>query len=219
MPGPRGSGKEISVNGSGAALTERFLRALWPDPPAGYLLLWVKGMGGRDKHSYWFPSSDLGRLAEAAAAHARSRDVYLGCALSPADYGVNQRCKAGEAVAIPGVWADIDVLDGAHKKTALPPTVADAVTLANEMPLSPSLLVYSGHGIQPWWLFKEPWVFAGDNDRQAGAALVSRWQEHLRVLARRHKWELDNVSDLARVLRLPGTVNRKSEPVPVTVEV
>src|SRR5262249_1782569 len=44
-------------------------------------------------------------------------------------------------------------------------------------------------------------------------------QEALRARCRERGWSMDSTHDLARVLRLPGTVNRKlpDNPVPVTV--
>jgi hypothetical protein len=112
----------------------------------------------------------------------------------------------------------VDVAGEAHKKAGLPPDLDSAVALAGAMPRPPSLGVSSGHGCYPWWLFERPWVFADDGDRQKAARLVRGWQKALNRLGRERGWRMDGTADLARVLRLPGTVNRKLVPVPVTVE-
>ncbi len=191
-----------------------YLRALWPEAPAGHLLLWRLA----DKRSQWLPSADLGAVAGAAVSLAATTDVYLGCALSPRDCGPDRRCKADEVLALPGLWADIDVAGPAHKKGGLPPDTDTAMSLAESMPRPPSLFVLSGHGVYAWWLFEGPWLFGGDEARAQAAGLARRWQAHLAGLAGGRGWGgLDNTSDLARVLRLPGTVNRKREPVPVTM--
>src|SRR5262249_12330781 len=129
------------------------------------------------------------------------------------------RCKAADAIAIPGAWCDIDIAGPAHAKAALPPDIASAVSLAESMPLPPSLFVHSGHGVYPLWLFKEAWTFAGDAERERAAALVRRWQALLNARGKERGWDLDGAADLARVLRLPGTVNRKLAPVPVTCNI
>jgi hypothetical protein len=204
----------VDGNGPARDAALAYLRALWPDPPVGYLLLFL--LPG--ERCLWYPASDLGAVAGAAARHAASGNVYLGCALSPKDYGKRGRCKSEQARAIPGLWADIDVAGPAHKKAGLPPDLASAVSLAQEMPLPPSGLVHSGHGVYPLWLFKEAWLLNEPGERDRAAALLGRWQGCLRQLAAGKGWALDSTHDLARVLRLPGTVNRKGVPVPVTAD-
>ncbi|HZY84062.1 MAG TPA: hypothetical protein VFE78_04485, partial [Gemmataceae bacterium] len=196
-----------------AAAALDYLRALWGNAPDGYLLLWVPA----GRRSLWFPSADLDAIARAAVSMAATTDVYLGCALSPRDYGPKQRCKAGEVLALPGLWADIDVKGPAHKKEGLPPDTDSAALLAQSMPLPPSLFVFSGHGLYPWWLFEGAWLLDSDEARAQAADLAQRWQGRLARLAAERGWPgLDNTSDLSRVLRPPGTVNRKLGPVPVT---
>jgi replicative DNA helicase len=205
---------KASENGH-AATTLAFLRALWPDPPAGHLLLWVL----EDKKSRWFASTDLPAVAEAAERLGRRGNVYLGCGLSGKEYGEYNRCPADKVVAIPGLWADVDVAGPPHKKDGLPPNVDSALSLANAMPPRPSVVVRSGYGLQCWWLFTEPWRFTDDADREAAASLVQQWQGRLRQLAEEHGWGLDATQDLARILRVPGTLNHKGvRPVPVTAD-
>jgi hypothetical protein len=207
--GPGGANGKPLID---AGLALAYLRTLWPDPPDGYLLLWL--LDG--ERSLWFPSSDLAAVAGAAAEHAARTDVYLGCALSPTDHGPKRRCKAAAVSALPGFWADIDIAGPAHKGKALPPDLPNALALAHAMPLRPSLCVYSGHGVQPWWLFKEAWVFEGEADRKKAAELSRSWTARLLRLGAERGWtDLDNTSDLARILRLPGTLNHKTDVAPV----
>jgi hypothetical protein len=198
-----------------ASITLAHLRALWPGSLHGYLLLWLRD----SKRSLSFPAADLDDVAAAATKHSVYTDVYLGCGLSPTDNGPDHRCKAAEVVAIPGLWADVDIAGPAHKGKGLPPDLDVAWSVINDMPLPPSLVVNSGHGLQPWWLLPAPWVFAGGGERDDAASLVQEWQGRLHEIAARKKWTLDSTHDLARILRLPGTLNRKCEPVvPVTVD-
>ena len=73
----------------------------------------------------------------------------------------------------------------------------------------------SGWGIQPHWLLDRLWVFADEDDRQAAAALVQRFQATIHQQAAKYGWTLDSTHDLTRVLRIPGTLNHKLTPVPV----
>jgi hypothetical protein len=199
------------------SLASAFLRALWPDPPDGYLLIWLL----KGEKSLWFRADGPDAAATAAVEQADHTCVYFGCGLSPRNYGPKKRCKANDIIALPGLWGDVDVRGAAHKKEVLPPNLNAARQLIYEMPLPPSLLVLSGHGIQPWWLFKEAWVFADEGDRQYAGELIRRWQGHLHRLGELRGWDIDSTPDLARVLRLPGTLNRKLEDaiVPVAVDI
>jgi hypothetical protein len=56
-----------------------------------------------------------------------------------------------------------------------------------------------------------------DQAREKVQSLIRDYQSILRNRAESLGWKLDNTSDLARVLRLPGTFNHKSEPVLVSI--
>ena len=56
-----------------------------------------------------------------------------------------------------------------------------------------------------------------NGEREEAQALIRDWQGHMAGLAKARGWVVDSTHDLARVMRLPGTVNNKAEPVPVRV--
>jgi len=64
---------------------------------------------------------------------------------------------AGRVITAGLFWADVDVAGAAHKAEALPPTEQDARSLIETAGLAPSLVVHSGFGLQPYWLFREPY--------------------------------------------------------------
>ena len=70
--------------------------------------------------------------------------------------------------------------------------------------MPPSILVLTGNGVHAWWLFKEPYIFESDEERNAVARLVRRWHTMLRLRLAAHGWAYDCLSDLARLLRVPG---------------
>jgi hypothetical protein len=181
-------------------------------PPEAYLLIWQ--LAG--KKSTWFQVSQLADAAEFAAAC--QDDTYVGTCLSPRDFGPWNRCEADQMAVLVGVWADIDVASDAHKKKALPETMDQARELADSLGLTPTVSVDSGHGLQPYWLLDEPWIFPSDAERQQAQQLVERFQAALRRNALAAGWMLDATHDLARVLRVPGTTNRKIKEHPVPVQ-
>lgn len=196
-----------------------FLRAIFPDvPESARVLIW--SLNGRS--SRWFPTTD------AAAKFAAGRvDVYVGCALAPLDFNPRKRpdgstspdprCPDDQVAAVGGVWADIDFGEGGHKKRSLPPTIDDALAIANSLAATPSIVLHSGHGLQVWWLLRELLTFSDNAERFAFGDILERWQAALRDnAAAAGDWELDATHDLARILRLPGTFNGKDKP-PVEV--
>lgn len=144
--------------------------------------------------------------AAAVVSVGRTKDVYVGVGLSPKKIPHASRLRQGDCAGIPGVWLDVDVVGGPTNRSSAAPDKGAAADLAASI-LEPSLLVDSGYGMQAWWLFDGgPWMLAGDDDR-----LEARRLEAGCIQAHRSKvdWKIDSVHDLARLMRLPGTMNGK----------
>lgn len=192
--------------------TERFLTALFGETVSPYrFLVWEFHRSAPVvKESRWCetPVQACGYIEKAK----KDRDVYVGVGLSPKDYGPKLRCKAGDVTGIVGLWADIDIKSPAHKKENLPPSVEEAKGLLEKVKLAPSILLHSGNGLQAWWLFDEPWIFESEKDRQDASDLASAWVYTLKHYAGMKGWDVDSTISLAQVLRIPGTLNHKSDP-------
>lgn len=188
---------------------ERFLEALWEhkEEDRGWILLWrLKG-----KRSSWHKSSQ-----DAAASVADGEpDVYVQGCLGEKKGRADERAKAEDVCGTCGLWADVDFGEP-RKGKRYPPDAAAARALVDELGLRPTLVVHSGHGLQAWWLFGEIWPLEGE-DRLRFARTLERWQAQLRAHAARHGWTVDHTHDLARVMRVAGTTNAKSEPLPVQI--
>lgn len=189
-----------------------FLNLLWQFKSEElFVLLWTHP----DKQSHWY--RDIAAAAE-FVLQSRGLDVYMGVGLSTADHGPAQRCVSAEIAAISGFWADFDIQSDAHDKKALPTTIPDALSIIPAS-MPPTIVVATGNGAHAWWLFKEPYLFDDDDDRQATASLVARWHTLLCLNASSRGWAYDRLSDLARVLRIPGTRNLKDPANPKDVVV
>jgi hypothetical protein len=190
-----------------------FLNLLWgAKPNEHYILLWTL----QDKRSHWF--QDVAEAADFASAAASSQDVYVGLALSQTDLGPMRRCKSEEASGICGIGSDLDLKSDAHGVKPLPATIPEALKiLPAGMP--PSILVLTGNGVHPWWLFKEPLIFDSEGERKDAARVLARWHALLGRNAANHEWSYDKLSDLARILRIPGTRNLKDSANPKAVTI
>lgn len=187
----------------------RFLEALFPDvPDDGAILIWTL----RGRRSHWATSVDdcLPFIEEV------NDDLYVGACLGPRSILDNPnasrvRAKKNEVVAMPGLWADIDFAHDVHQKENIPPDIEAARALLDMMPVKPTIVLHSGHGLQAWWLFQELFDTAKTKDRERAHKIALGWETVLHRHASAHNWTVDSVADLARVMRIPGTVNAKGD--------
>lgn len=185
---------------------ESLFRYLWGEglPDGVALLVWTMP----NKASIWCWSIED---AEAAVArwHEAKMEVYYGIGLVSDPDAISRRKgiqvnhirgDASDILYIPGLWADIDFKNVAE---------AEALQELSQMDRPPTLVIHSGHGLHVYWLFHEPLRIENTGFWES----VSRgWQKH--VATRLHT-KLDAAWDLPRVLRVPGTINYKAQPVPV----
>lgn len=182
-----------------------FLTELWTSKPPGSVLVWRL----RERKSNWlryFTKLDV----------EGERDVYTGVGLASRSYGPHRRCPRSEVIGIPGLWADIDWNERRILRHNTHPSV-DAAFETAYLLAEPTLLVYTGFGFQAWWLFEGgPWRFRTYGEQRHAARLAAQWQALLRS---RCGYPLDYTHDLARVLRLPTSLNGKRPHRPQPVEV
>lgn len=125
--------------------------------------------------------------------------------------------RGGEdlAHALTHLWADGDFGTVGHKPGPddLPaPPSEDAVTkVVTESGLpEPSGWAHSGGGYNPVWQLADTHVISSEEDRARTKELTMTWQAILAAQAYRYGWSWDTeVGNLDRLMKLPGTVNRK----------
>ena len=187
-----------------------FLCLLWGAAPPGQVLVWRLP----SKHSTWF--QHFQNVDAFCASHA-GEEIYTGVSIVKHDARVTGATRTSNinAAGIAGLWADIDLAGPVHTKPGLPEDVNDMLEELESLP--PGLIAHTGHGLQVWWLFEEPWLFADTAERIQAQRLTQWWHEQLAARFAARGWTIDATHDLARVMRLPGTFNNKAEPVPVIV--
>ncbi|WP_323099428.1 phage/plasmid primase, P4 family [Intrasporangium sp. YIM S08009] len=149
---------------------------------------------------------------------AGAQSIYLRTSTLAVPPAPGNRGSAADSLALPGLWADVDFgsLGHAHDPAmhgglTLPPDADEARRMVEVSGLpEPTLWVNSGGGLYPWWLFDEPVALDADTRPR-----VDRLSRDLQFVLGRSAAELGyhygtGVGDLARVLRLPGTINRKA---------
>ncbi len=157
-------------------------------------------------------------LAEVAAELTEGRETYVGVAAVRADLK-RGRGKYEDARAAAGVVLDLDLAGGpGRKKERLFVSTDEVEALLGKLPLPPTMTVLSGYGVQAWWIAREPIVLACDADRAAYQRISAGWSDLASRLAREMAREIDAVWDATRVMRLPGTYNRKAA-TPILVRV
>lgn len=189
-----------------------FLAALWPaDVPEGEHIVLTTQRPGAGMVSAHYATTD--ELADALdATELKDRHAWLNVATRAA--GTERRGGLADCRTLPAVWMDLDVAEdaapGAHKDTAkVVPTFADAWELIDRFPMAPTVVVNTGNGLQAWWMLTEP------VDATAGAELLSAFAATARRIT---NGLADDVWNLDRMMRLPGTFNVKGgECRPVTI--
>jgi hypothetical protein len=166
-------------------LRDIFLNALHPDDHR-YMAAFRDEMEPRVKN---LKAADLKGVADFAALHAPNRNVYVGVAARDGKGRSVEHC-----LALYALFVDIDFKHVAE---------LDARAALAAFPLQPSAVVQSGGGLHSYWFLTEPFVLQGTGATSA--------KQLLRALARAVGADLDS-AEPARILRLPGTLNRKYDP-------
>jgi hypothetical protein len=209
----------------------RFFAHLYPDIDTGWLVLsqpdpdptHVGAKGKRWLCSTWLDlaQTSLERAATIAATLAAKDTLYFGVALQrpEARPGLWRRSTNAGAYVVPGLWFDLDLAYGQHAASTLPQADAEALDFLMALPALPSLIVHSGGGLYPLWLFKEPYLITTPEDHALIEHLAKRFTQTLVTAGTSRHWTLDALGDLARVLRPAGVTNFKyGRPVEVIHE-
>jgi hypothetical protein len=191
----------------GDTVGDGYLVLSWPSPTRTH----KDGRPALDNSWHNLATTSWQRIAERAIALAQHHSVYFGVALQHPTRQPNpfQRSQNASAYVLPGLYFDIDLAYGAHAASALPETDAEALGFLQALRLKPSLILHTGGGLHPYWLFETPIVLTTGAERAAMAHLMRQFAHTLCLAGKAQGWTLDALRDLARVLRPAGTVNHK----------
>ncbi|MDR3562100.1 MAG: DUF927 domain-containing protein [Negativicutes bacterium] len=194
---------------------KKYFETMYKDLEAGYVSIWDLPTRQTKFHKV----GDWDALLEDVQNRIRlKRDVYFGvCLLS--HQVESGRGKEEDIGAITALFADIDLASGNHNTGRnYPETVEKAMELLTPFP-KPSVLVHSGGGLHAYWLLDKPVIINNDEDRVLAKKLVSGFQNALIKEFAERGYEMDNTGDLARILRVPETLNLKDPSNPKEVKI
>ena len=153
---------------------------------------------------------DLRKAAQKAHELAEESDVYFGTGLYEKKTSRGHGTE-GDIVGRGFYCLDIDIKGPGHKNNNLPETEEEALAIVRaQFNYEPTALVRSGGGIHVYFAFKEPVFFEEAEER---AECKKRNLMLHRIVKRgfdEKEYALDNVSNLNRMLRVPGTWNHKT---------
>lgn len=193
------------------AETLEFLRFLFASASRGFITLTCLPAD----ESVHLPVDDLERVTQAAEfADLNGQDVYVSLATRIEDLGERRRGKKRELAQAFGLWIDIDIATpGAHAASNLPTSMDEALDLCSVIPLEPTGVVDSGFGVHVYWLLDTAINFDERGSECPAGLALWRYEKALQHLikeaAEKRGWHMDGTADLTRMLRLPGTTNKK----------
>jgi hypothetical protein len=190
------------------------LRVTGRNPDEALSICWDAGRGFQ---------SDLGPVEQAPAYAWRFRAGHCWYGIAPLHLRVTKgRGREIDVIGLRSLGADLDVKAGGLPNADVCREVISGVSdLIGSQPVA---VVSSGHGLQPYWAVEQgeetSWPDETDPRFTAAVALSRRFGRLVATVAHEHGGRVDTVSDLSRVLRVPGSINVKdpANPIEVTVE-
>lgn len=192
----------------------QFLRRLFGNLDRGHLTLFSIDPTTSERFTEWFAHDDLDAMADRAVEVGQTRDTWFGLAPRIGQLPQGRRGGSLDCIGITCLWVDIDIAGPNHADIAgVLPTLEQARAMVVSFPLQPSITIATGGGYHAYWPLDE---LIEQPDAQV---LLDRWAATWSAHAIERKAHVDNVFDVARVLRMPGTLNHKNDELTPTVNI
>jgi len=203
----------------------KHLESIWPEGiPKGYALPCVALITNAEKKKTAPKHVAVSFETElAVAAHwltemgAKGWDTYVQSGVVTVERAEQLKASGGRGAArdvmiVPSFYVDFDVDPSAGKFKS----TAKVIEFIGKLPMPPTLLVDSGHGVHGHWVFTEPFEIRplfDQFDRDRIASYIHGFSLHIRNEAVSLAGaRMDSVGELARIGRVPGTMNYKHDP-------
>lgn len=184
---------------------QNFFREIYRDCSHGYITITTLP----DRKTRWFKCTEIEKISKTAENLGKKTNVFFGVGLRNKVLPNGQRGSEKDILGVTALYADIDVKGDAHAQTFLPSSVIEATDFLHSLKIKPSIIVNSGNGIHGYWLLDKPFMIKNESDRKHISSIFKDFGKYVNGEAKKHGWKLDNVYDLARILRVPGTINHK----------
>lgn len=169
-----------------------FLRSMYRGVPDGFVELSFIHATSHAIHTRWyalpFDADTLNAMQAVVARENTDKCAYFGVTVRRSDKPHGKRGTKADALYLTALWCDLD-------------KVTTPIALENTE-LKPTVIICTGGGFHGYWLLNAPLAITTTNAPQIERALKG--------IALATKGDT-KVAELARVMRLPNTVNTKPE--------
>lgn len=189
------------------------IAVFWNSHFEGSLKIWSR----QTKMTSSYLPGEIPRLIQDVEKRKHSDDLYIGLSTQPGDLPPTARGSNETAISLPGFIADIDFATEKNSSKRYPSDSSAALALIRSFEFQPFFIQNTGNGLHALFKLDMPLVMNNREERRRAQALSRNFARRLAAHFERADYEIDNVSDLARVFRVPTTFNHKSgTPKPVT---
>jgi hypothetical protein len=176
----------------GAAELRHFFNTLFPDLGGGFIEFRLLGIFGSKEIHFCSSADDAVRTAHQAGTNPDDENIYFGVCPRSERKGDKSAIRLVHAL-----WSDLDGKD-------YPGGKPEALDRLRQFRLPPTIIVDSGNGFHAYWRLRTPVTI----DSLASIAQVERYLKALAQLLGADP----KAAELARILRVPGTLNLKNLP-------
>jgi len=188
-----------------------FLRVVTdPMPDEFRLNLWQMSSDGSGGVSIWIGKNDLKAGAEWVAES--SKNTYMAKAFSDRGHQRFERMSTERASALGLFSLDIDCHTPYRgRKDNLARNKHHALEIVKDLPVQPQYLIFTGGGLQPIYQSSEMYVLDSITEQRQVEMYIRQFEDAMRShIWDRHRVLIDRTTDLARQIRMPGSVNIKA---------
>lgn len=185
--------------------TRDFLSEIYKDCHDGFLTLTMLP----ERKTLWFKSDELFKVSETDKKYGAKTNTFFGVGLRKKALKNGFRGSEKDILCVTTLYADIDIKGNAHAQTSLPSSTDEAIDFLHGLKVKPSIIVNSGNGIHGYWLLDKPFIIETEDDRKHILSIFKCFGRYVNSEAKERGWKIDSVYDLARILRVPGTINHK----------
>lgn len=187
---------------------QNFVNTLLHDLPDGhYVNVWRKD----GEESMWCAqASEVNDLL--STDKVKDSDIYISAGTVTEEKSTKQSVKLYDVAARLAFCLDCDFHSQSEKKVRfrLPEDALEFCKTCFPPELTPSFIIFTGHGYQPWWIFNEAWEFETWDEWNKAYDVHHAFYQYAAYQAKeRYGVDLDPVYSLNRLMRLPGTKNYK----------
>lgn len=162
-----------------------------------------------ERKTLWFKVSEIEKTSLFAGKYGSKTNTFFGVGLRKKALKTGFRGSEKDILCVTTLYADIDIKGNAHAQTSLPSNVDEAIDFLHGLKVKPSIIVNSGNGIHGYWLLDKPFIIETEDDRKHILSIFKCFGRYVNSEAKKRNWKIDSVYDLARILRVPGTINHK----------